>query len=92
LLHSSALTTKLKESTHLLQPNNVHYVQKVEGDSIKPALNFCKAKQMGCFCKSPFQLLGLSHCQNAMMIWLYCHHAQNVNPQSGVALIDQSHH
>jgi hypothetical protein len=25
-----------------------------------------------------------------MMIWLYCHHAQNVNPQSGVALIDQS--
>jgi hypothetical protein len=24
-----------------------------------------------------------------MMIWLYCHHAQNVNPQS-VALIDQS--
>jgi hypothetical protein len=42
--------------------------------------------------KSPFQLLGLSHCQNAMMIWLYCHHAQNVNPQSGVALIDQSPH
>jgi hypothetical protein len=42
------------------------------------------------FCKSPFQLLGFSHCQNAMMIWLYCHHAQNVNPQSGVALIDQS--
>jgi hypothetical protein len=94
LLHSSALTTKApKNQHHLLQPNNVHYVQKGrQGDSIGPPLNFCKSKSnSGMFLqKSPFQLLGLSHCQNAMMIWLYCHHAQNVNPQSGVALIDQS--
>jgi hypothetical protein len=53
-----------------------------------PAFELLQEKQPGMFCKSPFQLLGLSHCQNAMMI--YCHHAQNVNPQSGVALIDQS--
>jgi hypothetical protein len=30
LLHSSVLQQKLKESTILLQPNNVHYVQKVD--------------------------------------------------------------
>jgi hypothetical protein len=82
-----------KKSTPLLQPNNVHCSKgSRQGDSIGPPLNFQEQKQSGMFCKSPFQLLGLSHCQNAMMIWLYCHHAQNVNPQSGVALIDQTHH
>jgi hypothetical protein len=51
-----------------------------------------QGKTNGMFLQKSIPLLGLSHCQNAMMIWLYCHHAQNVNPQSGVALIDQSHH
>jgi hypothetical protein len=85
----SSAQQKPKESTEFTQPNNGHYVQKVDKVILLPPLNFCKSKS-GMFCKSPFQLLGLSHCQNAMMIWLYCHHAQNVNPQSGVALIDQS--
>jgi hypothetical protein len=52
-------------------------------------LNFARAKQQWDVLQKSIPLLRLSHCQNAMMIWLYCH-AQNVNPQSGVALIDQS--
>jgi hypothetical protein len=43
-----------------------------------------KSKPWDVFKKS----IHLIYCQNAMMIWLYCHHAQNVNPQSGVALIE----
>jgi hypothetical protein len=38
--------------------------------------------------KKPFQLLGFSHCQQAMMTWVYCQSSQT--PQSGSSLIDQS--
>lgn len=38
--------------------------------------------------KNPFQSLGLSHSQNALIIWLYCQAAQN--PHGAFALIDIS--
>lgn len=38
--------------------------------------------------KKPFQLLGFSHCQQAMMTWVYCQSSQT--PQCGTTLLDQS--
>jgi hypothetical protein len=89
LLHSSALTKSPGINRIYLNQITSIMSKGIQGDSIGRLWTLQEQKYQDVLQKSiP---ITWSHCQNAMMIWLYCHHAQNVNPQSGVALI-KAHH